>query len=201
MGKKILEKQLRKNGLMFIIVGGLLSLFFLFMILILIIGGIVEGALIFGLLLVAPIVMLYFGIDYMKGVNSRKIKKNPKIIELVNDLYDHTIFENDFVIISERAIAPKNLVIRVSARTDILGIYENIQRVNGIVTSHMIILEKRDGLPISINVYAKKQQTKDNLLLTISNYCPNAKVGYTSEMLNYVKEERKKYKESLKNMK
>ena len=76
-----------------------------------------------------------------------------------------------------------------------MDLYEFDTSTNGIVTSHIIRLELRDGRCVTINVYAKKRETKDNLVLTISNYCHNAKVGYSNETLSYIKEQRKEYKE------
>lgn len=50
------------------------------------------------------------------------------------------------------------------------------------------------GIILEINVYARKRDTKDDLLLTISNYCPNARIGYSPENMSYVNEKRKEYK-------
>ena len=58
----------------------------------------------------------------------------------------------------------------------------------------IVKLESCDGRTIDINVYAGKQETKDNLVLSISQYCPNPRVGYSGENMLYVKEEREKYK-------
>ena len=128
-----------------------------------IIDGLNPILIAFIIMLICGIIFIYNGVDYLKKENSKFIKKHPEILELADDLDINKVY-------------------------DVLGIYESIQRTNGIVTSHIIRLELRDGRCVTINVYAKKRETKDNLVLTISNYCHNAKVGYSNETLSYKKE-------------
>ena len=75
-----------------------------------------------------------------------------------------------------------------------MALYDHITRTNGIVTEHTVQLSSIDGRDLQINVYARKRDTKDDLLLTISNYCPNARIGYSPENMSYVNEKRKEYK-------
>ena len=144
-------------------------------------------------------ILSYFGIDYLKGKGSRYAKKNPKIFELADDLVNNPVYQDDFVVISGRAIAPKKDFSAVADLEDVLAIYESIQRTNGIVTSHTVKLELINGRAMNISVYARKKATKDNILLTIAHYCPNAAVGYSAEAMEYVRAKRRAYKEALKN--
>ena len=183
MGRTRLIKKLKSKGIILLIAGIIISLISTLMSVAFIIDGLNPILIAFIIMLICGIIFIYNGVDYLKRENSKFIKKHPEILELADDLDIN------------KAISPKKDITKVAALDDVLGIYESIQRTNGIVTSHIIRLELRDGRCVTINVYAKKRETKDNLVLTISNYCHNAKVGYSNETLSYIKEQRKEYKE------
>lgn len=193
MGREKFLKQLSKIGSTFIGLGIFVGLISLFMTLIFITDGFSIPLLIFIVLLVLAIVFIVKGVDYKKGENSKYVMKYPNLLELADSL-SNPVFENDFVVISDKAIADKKNYRNIVALDDVLAIYEYITRTNGIVTAHTVQLCAIDGRDIQINVYARKRDTKDDLVLTISNYCPNAKVGYTPETREYVDEKRKAYK-------
>lgn len=46
-------------------------------------------------------------------------------------------------------------------------------------------------------IAAKKKDTKEDIMLTISHFCPNAMAGHTAEMLTYLEEQRKAYKNEM----
>ena len=185
MGREKFLKQLSKIGNTFIGLGIFAGLISLFMTLIFITDGFSMPLLIFLILLVIAIIIIVKGVDYKKGENSKYVKKYPNLLELADSL-DNPVFENDFVVISNKAIADKKNYRNIVALEDVLAIYEHITRTNGIVTAHTVQLCAIDGRDLQINVYARKRETKDDLVLTISNYCTNAKVGYSPETREYV---------------
>lgn len=193
MGREKFLKCLSKTGNIFIGLGVFLGLVSLFMTLIFITDGFSVPLLIFMGFLVAGVFFIVRGADYKKGENSKYAKKYPYLLELADSL-DNPVFENDFVVISEKAIADKKNYRNIVALEEVLAIYENITRTNGIVTSHTVQLCAIDGRDLQINVFARKRETKDDLVLTISNFCPNARVGYSPETWEYVNEKRKAYK-------
>ena len=193
MGREKYLKQLSKIGNIFIGVGIFVGVLSLFMTLIFITDGFSVPLLIFIGLLLLAILFILKGVDYKKGENSKYVRKYPNLLEL-SDSFSNIVFENNFVVISDKAIADKKNFLNIVALDDVLAIYENIIRTNGIVSSHTVQLCAIDGRNIQINVFARKRETKDDLVLTISNYCPNDKVGYTPETMEYVSEKRKAYK-------
>ena len=193
MGREKFLKQLSKIGNTFIGLGIFAGLISLFMTLIFITDGFSMPLLIFLILLVIAIIIIVKGVDYKKGENAKYVKKYPNLLELADSL-DNPVFENDFVVISNKSIVDKRNYRNIVALEDVLAIYEHITRTNGIVTAHTVQLCAIDGRDLQINVYARKRETKDDLVLTISNYCPNAKVGYSLETREYVNEKRKAYK-------
>lgn len=198
MGRELLVKKLKSRGILSLVAGILVAIFSLFMAIIMFEEVVIAG-LIFLVLTAVGVGLAIHGFDLTKGENSKFAKKTPNILELADDIYENKVYEDNFITISNKAIATKKDISSVTDLEDVLAIYEHIQRTNGIVTSHIVKLELRNGRTMVINVYARKRDTKDNLVLIISNYCPNAMVGYTGEMLDYLKKERKAYKESLTN--
>ncbi len=193
MGREKFLKSLNKIGNTFIGLGIFIGLISIFMILIFITDGFSMPIFMFLIMLVFAIIFFVKGLDYKKGENSKYVQKYPNVLELADSL-DNIVFENDFIIISDKAIADKKNYRNIIALNDVLAIYEHITRTNGIVTAHTVQLSSIDGRDLQINVYARKRDTKDDLLLTISNYCPNARVGYSPENMSYVNEKRKEYK-------
>lgn len=193
MGREKFLKSLNKIGNTFIGLGIFIGLISIFMILIFITDGFSMPIFMFLIMLVFAIIFFVKGLDYKKGENSKYVQKYPNVLELADSL-DNIVFENDFIIISDKAIADKKNYRNIIALNDVLAIYEHITRTNGIVTAHTVQLSSIDGRDFQINVYARKRDTKDDLLLTISNYCPNARIGYSPENMSYVNEKRKEYK-------
>lgn len=189
-----LLKKLKSRGVKCLILGIIITLLGALMTLVFVIGEVYPLIIASLLLIVCGIYCMYVGIDNLKGVNSRFVRKNPNILELAEDLAQHSVYEDNFIRISNRAIASKKDITKIADVNDVLAIYESVQRVNGIAAEHVVKLELRNGKTISINVYARKKGTADTLILTISKYCPNAQMGCSGETLSYLKEEREKYK-------
>lgn len=193
MNREIYLKRVKKNGGVYIGLGIFISIISILMIFAFIVSGIGTPVIIFILLLALGIFFIVMGSDHRKGENARYIKKHPKLLELADSL-SHPLFENDFIIISDKAIYDKKNFRNLVALEDVLAIYEHIVRTNGIVSSHSIQLCSIDGNNYQINVYGRKRQTKEDLVLTISGYCPDAIVGYSPEVALYVYNKRKEYK-------
>lgn len=160
MGRTRLIKKLKSKGIIFLIAGIIISLISTLMSVAFIIDGPNPILIAFIIMLICGIIFIYNGVDYLKKENSKFIKKHPEILELADDLDINKVYEDNFIIISNKAISPKKDITKVAALDDVLGIYESIQRTNGIVTSHIIRLELRDGRCVTINVYAKKEKLK-----------------------------------------
>ena len=194
MGSKKVIRRLRVKGTLFILTALLLILT----------GGFLlsihpeEDQMIAFVLAIAMLVggavLLFFGIDNWKGKNSRYVKKNPGMLEMADDLLETTVYQDKFVIISKKAIAAKKDLATVAALDDVLAVYEYVHRTNGMADNRAIKLELINGRTVSIGIYGRKKATKDNLMLTISHYCPNAALGYSGEIMDYVRTKRKEYR-------
>lgn len=133
--------------------------------------------------------------SYSGGMECGYLKKRPEVVKLAKEMDEGLVYEDDFIMVSGNSIcAKKNPCFNIARIEDVVLLYESIQRMNGIVTSHLIVFQLISGKSISVSVYAKNKATKNDILLTISHFCPNARVGYTNENLTYLQEVRKQYK-------
>lgn len=193
MGREQYLKSYKKKGIVFLALGILVELIGVLMLLVAITKMMETTAIVlFALIVIIGAGMSYLGFEFVRGEKCRFIKAEN--LELADDLLATKRYEDKFVIISEKAIALKKDITKIAAIADVLGIYEQIDKQNGITVSHVIKLELRNGKSLDVNVYARKKDTKEDIMLTISHFCPNAMVGHTSEMLTYVQAQRKAYK-------
>ncbi len=194
MGSKKVIKRLRVKGTLFILTALLLILTGGFLLSLHPEEDLMTAFILAIAMIVGGAVLLFFGVDNWKGKNSRYVKKNPGMLEMADDLLETTVYQDKFVIISKKAIAAKKDLATVAALDDVLAVYEYVHRTNGMADNRAIKLELINGRTVSIGIYGRKKATKDNLMLTISHYCPNAALGYSGEIMDYVRTKRKEYR-------
>ena len=194
MGREKLLKKVKQYGVIKTIIGILSLLLSIFLIFAIMVDEFHPIVFVFVLMLISSIPLVYFGINELKPEKSKFLKENPEFLELADDLYNTTVFENDFIIISKNAIAVKNNIKKIANVNDVLIVYESINKTNGITTSHTVNMGLRNGKTYSVNVYARKRETKDDLVLTIQHYCPNSRAGYSAENMEYWRNEKAEYK-------
>lgn len=115
-GEELLAKQLRSDYLFIMIMGIPLLIIGCIFLLIFIMYFFYEGkfdyriiilVFVFSFVTLFGLSLVYIGIRNSKIEHNFTIKKYPEIINLVEDLYTNTIFENHDVIVSNKALAPK----------------------------------------------------------------------------------------------
>lgn len=155
-------------GLVIIFVSYPILLFFGFMTLFSIIEAEPLGGIIFfGIITLAGLLLFIYGFEISNINLSPIIKHHPEILELVNNLYDNIIFENDKMIVSELAIAPKSRLITTVNRYEVIAVH---------VSPSLIMLETESRL-----AFIKYSGPKDEL----KKYCPNAKMLKLKNTLAY----------------
>jgi len=195
MGREEYLEKVRKTAArltgagLLLLTGGLLFIF------VSIYANMSPGVTVFAFFAVILGVILLIGQrQYRNGENSKYVKMKENILDLADDLRSSVIYEDNYIIVSKKAIGAKKDIFKLAAREDVLGVYENIMKTRFITTDHNVNLLLRDGRQFQISVYARKKDEVEDLILNISHYCPNCKVGYSPETLIYVKGERKAYK-------
>lgn len=201
MDEKQLVKILKKRCLRLMIFGSIFMLLAAVILFFIIVGSdefdqftlfVVCVALVFATL---GGVFIAVGLQYTHGVNSKFVRKREHLLEYLYSLKENPIYEDNYVVISEKAVAGKKNLIEAVCVDDVLMVNEYVYKTNGITSAHTVDLWLRNGKKLQINVYGKKQEVIQNLIAIIHKYCMNSLPGYNKENLDYVRKEQKKYKE------
>jgi len=195
MGREEYLEKIRKRGNLLTVLGLVLLVGGLLIIVVSIAANWSPGFAVFSFFaVILGIIFLIGSGQYRHGENAKRVRMWDNILDLADDLRNNPVYEDDYIIVSEKAICAKKDILKLAAREDVLGVYENITKARFVTTDHNVNLLIRDGRQFQINVYAKKKNVVEDLILNIAHYCPNCKVGYSPDTLRYVSQERKAYR-------
>ncbi len=199
MGKEKILKVIKKGARNKVILGVILGIISAFMTLVLIAaaeddGGVWVGVVIFAALLVGCIVLTVFGVKELKDpMRASAIKKNPELLHMADELYANKTFEDDFIVLSDRIIANSKNPLEMAYTDEIFLIYVYTHKTNGITDQKQLKLENARGT-IGVNIMLKKDNEVDALVQRVCENCKHARVGYTPEGLDYLKQMRELWK-------
>ena len=195
MNKKIITK-LKKTGFKYLIGGIIISLFSSFLLLFFKLLNNFNQILLFCLvLLVLGLYMIFFGLKYIINIRKISLAEKPQILQQLEELLDNKIYEDKYVILSEKYIAPQQNILQILELDKICWLYLYVQKMNGIKVIKMIKVFTATN-HLDIVVYSKEDEQK--VMSIMCKFAPNAKVGYNQENSQYYKEVKKSYKEEIK---
>ena len=170
-GIELLSKQVKSDyfgimimGIPLIIIG---CVFLLIFIMSLFYGGswdyrIIILVFVFSFVTLFGLSLVYIGIRNSKIQHNFTIKKYPEIINLVEDLYTNTIFENHDVIVSNKALAPKLHLTGAIYRMDVY--YIDIGEMSAVLKTK------------NRKIYFLYSNSKTECKKILKEYCPNANI-------------------------
>ena len=170
-GEELLAKQLRSDYLFIMIMGIPLLIIGCIFLLIFIMYFFYEGkfdyriiilVFVFSFVTLFGLSLVYISIRNSKIEHNFTIKKYPEIINLVEDLYTNTIFENHDVIVSNKALAPKLHLTGVIYRMDVY--YIDIGEMSAVLKTK------------NRKIYFLYSNSKTECKKILKEYCPNANI-------------------------
>ena len=200
-GSELIKASIKKKAIGLTVVGAILLLIGLFMITMMAIGSSSDNDL--------GIVYLFFGVIAVVGilfiaVSVTKIahpevdgmfKKNPNLLAYADELYKNPIIDNKFLTVSDRLIGSRRFPTVILKREDVVWAYTSKTSYNFVTTTNMILVKSFTEC-ININVYGVKKDILNDIYTDIDRFCPNARLGYTAEDLQWFNAEQKKLKKS-----
>lgn len=171
VGIELLSKQVKTDYLGIMIMGVPLiiigCIFLLIFIIYLFNGGDWDyrvGILVFvfSFLTLFGLSLFYIGIRNSRIEHNFIIKKHPEIINLIDDLYANTIFENHDVIVSNKAISPKLHLISTVNRNDVT--YIEINEMSAVLKTK------------NRKIYLLYSTSQNEIKKILKKYCPNASI-------------------------
>ncbi len=170
-GEELLAKQLRSDYLFIMIMGIPLLIIGCIFLLIFIMYFFYEGkfdyriiilVFVFSFVTLFGLSLVYISIRNSKIEHNFTIKKYPEIINLVEDLYTNTIFENHDVIVSNKALAPKLHLTGAIYRMDVY--YIDIGEMSAVLKTK------------NRKIYFLYSNSKTECKKILKEYCPNANI-------------------------
>ncbi len=157
-------------------------------------GSIGEYIVIMLIILALGLPMLIFGIRNLTNpMKHGMFKRNPYILEQVDNMAMNKRYEDKFIMLSDRCIANKKTFTEIAYLEDVFLVYIQKSSTNFIPTGKILMICTATG-NIGINVYGVKKAIIDELASKISKVCPNARFGYNNEGLAYLKQMQQIYK-------
>lgn len=198
MGRKKVIKEIHARALLLIILGGISFLGMGFLAFACLITEEIGMGIITGIATCLGLLLLILGIRIWNPKNSPIFKCNPELFKQVDELFSNIVYEDNFIICSNKTIANKKHLLNIAWFDEILGIHEKKSTYNSIITyeRHLVLVTKKGQ--IQINIYARKRNTVDNLIQTISKFVPKARIGWSPENTSYYNQVQKDYKERRK---
>ena len=144
--------------------------------------------ILFGLFALLGIVFIIIGIrNIVRPEKTGYLKNNPQLLEMADQLYSHIIYEDQYVLISDKVLANKKQPTQMTWLWDVYLIYLHTTSTNFIPTGSEYVIENRfQKNRVAINVLARGKKSKQELLNVLAQACPNARFGYSDEGLAYL---------------
>lgn len=197
MGREKILKKIKSSSTALVVFGSIFLLIAIFLCIALIADDSLLDAFIIVLLpFVIGILMLIFGARTLANPFKHSMfKKNPYIIQQVDNMLMNKLYEDKFITVSDRCIANKSTFTEIAYLEDVFLVYIQKQSTNFIPTGKLLYLCTATG-NIGINIYGSKKATIDELANKISQICPNARFGYNNEGLAYLSQMQEYYKKT-----
>lgn len=191
MGRDIVLARIKKNGIIAIVGGTFLTILFGLITIGVLTDDADDGvgaAIAIGIFTLMGVVFIIMGIrNIVCPEKTRFLKFNPQLLEMADQLYSHVIYEDQYVLISDKVLANKKQPTQMTWLWDVYLVYLHTTSTNFIPTGSEYVIENRfPKNRVAINVLARGRKSKQELLNVLAQACPNARFGYSDEGLAYV---------------
>ena len=147
MGRDIVLAKIKKGGITAVVGGAVLMLIFG----LITIGVMSDNAddgmgmiILFGLFALLGIVFIIIGIrNIVRPEKTGYLKNNPQLLEMADQLYSHIIYEDQYVLISDKVLANKKQPTQMTWLWDVYLIYLHTTSTNFIPTGSEYVIENR----------------------------------------------------------
>lgn len=198
MGSEVILKKLRSKSIVIIVLGALLFLGLGFLAFCCIVGEFLPMAILLGIGALLGLFFIILGIRMRNPKKSSFLKRNPDLLTQADELYANVVYEDKTIIHSNKTIASKKNPLSMVSFDEVIGIYEKTTTYNHLVTiEHNLVLVTPKGENY-ISIYGKNKEAVGAILTRIHQYCPNARLGYSPQNLQYFKQVQKEYKKQRK---
>ncbi|MDD5934710.1 MAG: hypothetical protein PUC65_03955 [Clostridiales bacterium] len=172
MGRELVIKKIKKTAIIQIIVCVIMMALLGFLTFIMFTLEEPEAAIVMGAFTLLFLILMCIWIyRFVNPLKDRFMKKNPKLLEQADELFNDIVYKDKNIICSHRLIANAKDIRQIAALDEITNVCENKYSVNFIRTTHDITLTL-PNYTVVINVYGQKKQNVQKLKYNIIQHCP-----------------------------
>lgn len=110
-----------------------------------------------------------------------------KLENIMKEIESTIEYEDNQIIISKNYVADKKDFEKILAYKDILRVHKLVHKTNFAVDRYDVVITDKYNFEISYSYPVKDEKKVDNLILLIGSKCDNAKLGYTKEAEEHIK--------------
>lgn len=127
-------------------------------------------------------------IDPSKSNIFRKYGSVERLEEIMDEIEQTIEYEDKQIIVSKNYVADKKDFEKILAYKDILRVHKLVHKTNFVVDSYSVVITDKYNFEISYAYPVKQEETVDKIIALVGSKCENAKLGYTKEAAEYVKD-------------
>ena len=201
MGRELVFNKIIKSAVCFMITGGLFIIIGVFHFVIFAFGSafnnrnylLIEEWFIIILFLLIGVLLLVFGSrSFANPMKNGIFKRKPHLLEQADNLMANKIYEDEYIIISDRCIASKKSITDISYLEDVYLVYISKRHFVFIpIERNLMVYTATGGFNVKLHSYS--EMDINGLFSRISMACPNALLGYSNEGLAYLRQMREIY--------
>ncbi len=186
MGREVVFKKINKSAIENI-VSAFVFIFASFIVALFVMDDArTLGLFIITFFLLVAITQLVIGIkDLINPMKSAIFKKNPFLLEEVDNMIANKKYEDNYIMISDRCIASKKDITYISYLEYVFLIYIPIKKNGGFNMVRQLIICTATG-DFAIEVLDITNNTINELVSKLGKICPNARLGYNDEGLRHL---------------
>ena len=131
----------------------------------------------------------------LEGAVFKKYGGIENVVAIINEIENTIEYEDNQLILSKRFLMEKNDYEVLVAYEDILRVHKLVHRTNGIITYYEVTVIDRFDDRIGFIYNKDSEKNVDQILMMLTQKCKRAKLGYTSELFSYIKENKENLEE------
>lgn len=118
----------------------------------------------------------------------KKYGSEVEIQQILNEINNNIEYQDAKIIISKDYIIGKNDIESLVACEDVLGIHKMVHKTNFVIDYYEVVITDKFNNQVTFRYLRNEEEILNNVLNILALKCKNAKLGYTNEAFEYIRE-------------
>ena len=134
--------------------------------------------------------------DLISPEKSFTIRSNPEIYDMTDDHSSNVIYQDEYLIVSDKMISIANKPDTVSYRNEVYLVYIDKDRLNFSTVGKAVVVETARGSHRIDVLKESDASAEEKIFPVFARYCPNAVFGYSRENMDYLERSRQSWRQA-----